>query len=355
MALTAISPGLPNRESAKARSALPCIHIGLPKTATTTLQRYLFSRHSEIQYIGKFRSNGEFGNYPFPAAKKLNQHLLGIRKTYGARKALRLIPRLSQREINELKSYVDAGMDAGKISVYSQEAISELPHEKTEKFAEVLQSIFGDCRLLLTIREPLSFVKSQYFQMLKSHNLASGRELKKYVGRSPRYFDVNEWVMLSYEHRAHSLRHMLKVGEIARTYANSFGKDRVKVLVFEQLKNDAEGFYRDLVNFLEINADEAYALSQNQSTNIRWSEDPINRIKHLEQTTFSKLKYRLCSKRGRTKMLGLEGLVDPSSGPRMSPQFLPEVKEKILQIGREQTQILESDWGLSLSEYGYPT
>ena len=34
-------------------SPLPILHIGLPKTATTMLQRQLFSQHSAIDYLGR--------------------------------------------------------------------------------------------------------------------------------------------------------------------------------------------------------------------------------------------------------------------------------------------------------------
>ncbi|MDB4680247.1 sulfotransferase [Planctomycetaceae bacterium] len=342
-------------ESVSSSSGLPCIHIGLPKTATTTLQRYLFSRHSEISYLGKYKSSGECGDYLFTAAKKLNQHLLGILKEYGFRKTLGIQPRLSPADISELRRHVEASNGAGKSSIYSQEAICELSQEKTEEFAEMLHDIFGECRILITIREPLSFTKSYYFQMLKSHNVASGRALKKYMGPAPRYFDVNEWAKLSFDYQAHPLERMLRVGEIARSYANCFGKDRVKILVFEQLKSDAEGFFDELSEFLGINFEETLQLSENQSTNMRWSEGPIDRLKQLENTVLLKWKYRFGSTRTRTKMLGLNGMVDSSAGPPMMPQYDPDVEEKILEIGRQQTQILESEWGLSLTEYGYPT
>ena len=30
-----------------------CLHIGFPKTGTTTLQKHLFTEHSQIVYLGK--------------------------------------------------------------------------------------------------------------------------------------------------------------------------------------------------------------------------------------------------------------------------------------------------------------
>jgi hypothetical protein len=129
----------------------------------------------------------------------------------------------------------------------------------------------------------------------------------------------------------------------------------VKIVVFEQLKSDAEGFFGELSEFLGINSEETFRLSENQSTNRRWTERPIDRLKQLENSVLPKLKYRFSSSRTRTKMLGLNGMVDSSTGPPMAPQFDSEVEEKILEIGRQQTQILQSEWGLSLAKYGYPT
>ena len=81
---------------------------------------------------------------------------------------------------------------------------------------------------------------------------------------------------------------------------------------------------------------------------------PIERLKQYENKTISKLKYRLSSQRKRSKMLGLNGFADTSDGPRFKPQFRDEVKERILEIAREQTKIIKTEWGLSLSQYGYP-
>ena len=36
------------------------IHIGYPKTATTTLQEYLFPNHSELIYLRKNKQNLSF-------------------------------------------------------------------------------------------------------------------------------------------------------------------------------------------------------------------------------------------------------------------------------------------------------
>ena len=45
-----------------------CLHIGLPKTATTTLQHLLFSKHPQIEYLGKTYNNRHFKNH---AIKKM--------------------------------------------------------------------------------------------------------------------------------------------------------------------------------------------------------------------------------------------------------------------------------------------
>ena len=37
-----------------------CVHIGLPKTATTTLQRELFPAHRQLEYLGKVPGEKEY-------------------------------------------------------------------------------------------------------------------------------------------------------------------------------------------------------------------------------------------------------------------------------------------------------
>jgi len=245
-------------------NALPCIHIGLPKTATTTLQQYLFPRHPGLSYLGKYNRQGLFGDYPFAAAKKLNQHLLNLRKTFGVRNAVGMKSWLTTNEIDELQRQFELANHAGKITIYSQEAICGLSEESTDKFAELLVTIFGKCRILVTIREPLSFTKSQYFQMLKSHNVASGRELKKHVGSAPRYFDINEWALLGLDHQAHSLKRMLEIGKVAKLYAKYFGTEQIKFIIFEQLKSDASVFFNELSVFLGIDPTQTLQLSENR-------------------------------------------------------------------------------------------
>ena len=41
----------------------PVIHIGMPKTATKTLQWRIFAQHSEIYYLGRFDGEPFHGKY----------------------------------------------------------------------------------------------------------------------------------------------------------------------------------------------------------------------------------------------------------------------------------------------------
>lgn len=49
------------------------VHIGFPKTATSTVQMFLFDQHPEVQYLG--RNPGIAGNYRDPEDKYLGTTL----------------------------------------------------------------------------------------------------------------------------------------------------------------------------------------------------------------------------------------------------------------------------------------
>ncbi len=329
-------------QSRRTRDAVPCIHLGLPKTATTMLQEFLFAKHSGINALGKIPRAGQGRAYPTDATIQFNNHISGLRKP------------MPDTAVTEFRANVWTAAEEGRISVFSKEGLCGFPPENVEKFTTLLQELFGDCRILITLREPLSFTEALYFQHLKTYQMGKTRGLTKHLGQPPRYFDINQWLELAFSLRKPPVESMLRFGETASAYAKVFGKDRVKLLVYEQLKTDPQKFVRELSSFLEIDADEAIELSQNRSSNVRWSENPINRLKNLDCSSWQRFVYRLSPRRGRARMLGLKGVHDLSDGPKAKAQFDPSFENRILQIGREQSRIIESIWGISLAEFGYP-
>ena len=47
------------------------LHLGYPKTASTYLQKNIFSKHPDINYIGKFYKNQNRSKFIFELEKKI--------------------------------------------------------------------------------------------------------------------------------------------------------------------------------------------------------------------------------------------------------------------------------------------
>jgi hypothetical protein len=327
-------------------SAVPnapfCLHIGMPKTATTMLQRSIFSDHSQINGLGKFAAERS-SHYPERSTRQLVRHISsGFRKP------------ISDWAISELQANVQRAAELGQISVLSKEGLSTRATHNIQRLIDLIQRIFGECRILYTIREPLSFIESLYFQNLKGFQFGSQKPYSKYLGAPPRYFDINQWAQMRLSINKNFLNFYLSYADTAEMYANAFGKDRVKILIFEQLKSDQKQFIQELSDFLGIDADEALALSQNRYANVRWNESSIQQLKTVEASFRSRLIFRLRSLNGKKSMLGHCNTEANLKEPQPRAVFDPELQREILQIGCEQLTRLKMQWNLPLEKFGYP-
>ena len=124
------------------------IHVGLPKTATTTLQQKVFPAHPELVYLGTRANHPQFDQMMFALCSVDNAD-------YDANK--------SSAVVDELLS---GQRDDGKPVVVSYESITNQGHDRRVK-AERLKALFPDARIVLTVRRPEDMVVSTYFQWLK--------------------------------------------------------------------------------------------------------------------------------------------------------------------------------------------
>jgi hypothetical protein len=230
-----------------------------------------------------------------------------------------------------------------------------LSKDKRDYLTDLLQQITGKCRVLLTVREPLSFVESLYFQQLKGFQKGKVPNLTKTFRAPPRYFDINQWLQALSDTSCleGTLINKLRYADTADYYASVFGKDLVKVLVFEQLKSSPEVFIGELSDFLEIDADEAFSLSQNKRVNERWTEASINQLRKLQNSFVSRWRYRSKDDEGRRQMLGIDTASQAASSKKAKAEINNKFRKMILDITREQSRRIEKDWGLPLSQYGY--
>ena len=133
---------------------LPIIHIGMPKTASTTLQGYLFSDRSIFFPLGRFGKGGDH-----IASEIINELLWeGIffdEFNYETRK---------EKYKVEIKRLLSEAQSKKLPPILSQETFGT-PRIKHSDFSIVfsrLKDLFGDCQILMLVREQESWLKSWY-------------------------------------------------------------------------------------------------------------------------------------------------------------------------------------------------
>ncbi len=161
---------------------------------------------------------------------------------FGSDLDIRLRPYADRRKYLELFHGAGNAQQAGEASVlylYSKTA----PHE--------IQEVSPSARIIIMLRDPLEMVRS-----LHAHNLLVGHEdlpdLEQALGaeaerRQGRRISSTCFVPAALQYSA-----LGKYAEHVRRYQEVFGHDRVKCILFEDLKSDPEKTYRETLSFLGL-------------------------------------------------------------------------------------------------------
>lgn len=197
------------------------MHVGFPKTGTTTLQRYLFSRLQGIEYWGKEVESTQFD--------ALNDFIFendeGVLNTN----------LLSQEKDTLLISNEDYTHPKVATSLFS--------------VATDLGKLYPDAKIIIVIRNQLDFVKS-WFNAGFEHSSVSFSE-----------FIANFSDSILYKSGA------LNYDEIVYKYQEVFGVQSVKVIPFELLKFDPNVFYAEISETIGLDKDEVLSLVSGKHTN----------------------------------------------------------------------------------------
>lgn len=156
------------------------LHIGLPKTGTTTLQNSLFPNHPEICYFGKNDKNTiPKGCQSQEIYKFLNPLIWDLSRSLDIEKHKVI-----------LRERILPGIEPGKFIIGSWEALGDSSINRHVERIKRLHSIFGSCRIMMTIRNPLTQTPSQYLQGIRGHFI---QQKRPWMGGQP-YIDIDEWL-----------------------------------------------------------------------------------------------------------------------------------------------------------------
>lgn len=194
------------------------IHIGFPKNFSTSLQRSYFSAHPELLHLGIGLDNNNLGYRDTTVEKALEVYLKSC-KDY------------KYNEVEHgLKQHFNTYFEAGKLQnkkvgisaehlsfSFSYDSIS------SQIKAQRLFNIFGaDTTIVMVVRNQWELIKSLFRESIRVG----------YAG------DFQEYLYLFYKYQDRNYYYDIAYTNAYLTYTDLFGKENVKILFFENYRNE---------------------------------------------------------------------------------------------------------------------
>ena len=320
------------------------IHIGYPKTGTTTLQNYLFPEHSQIDYVRSKGSNFSFITDVF----------------YSRENAFK-------KKKTEIKKELEAYSKSCKTNkiVYSEESFTSFsmffrfepipyiytlePNSIARKLgcAFIDTNVFNSSKVILTIRRQDELLKSMYAQV---YNLAFKR-----------FSHTNSFQkFLKYAFSENSdgfILDAINYNDSVLEYEKIFGNGNVCVLVYEEFKLNPKNYIKKLASFIGVDEQEAMNLIENKHDNKRSSESGYMSDERNLKELINYYKNKLLGKRqlgikARWLHRLLESVYVP--GRKLIDISFDEGQIKYLnEMFAEGNQSLSDRHQLDLCKYGY--
>lgn len=318
-----------------------CLHIGLPKTATKTLQMQLFARHSQVEYLGTYTgSRRQYRQCRDAQVEGIMAELIwDFRDRPDFARASKLFAQA-----------VRPAMDAGRLPVWSWESLVEDRHEVQRQRAENLKTVFGDAKIIVGIRHPVRLVESLYLQLLKRDNVGARASFRRGVW----YLPIDKWLARQWGRGGHPPKSQLEYARAIEIFADVFGDDRMGIFLFEQLVADPADYVRSICGFLEIDAAEGVAHTRDKRENARWVQEQLDRLQRIQQSPVLSTAFRFADKKTRRQMLGIPRRGPAPEGPPARAEMSDLWRERIEEKSREGNRRLAQRWNVPLAKYGYP-
>jgi hypothetical protein len=213
------------------------VHIGVPKTATTSLQFGFFPNHPDIRYLGKPFYDESFGYEGSVESAKLMDSLW-------KEDSLQYDPDLAKARFS---AGVAPRLSTDRIAVVSEEGLSQASAADRAVTARRLRALTHDldCRILITIREQKKALYSGY-QWIFARRMTS-RSFANWLdwcqSYSSYYGCLNDFPLRQYLY-----------APLVEVYRQAFGADNVLVLPMELLNEPDNRFVREIEAFCGISA-----------------------------------------------------------------------------------------------------
>lgn len=307
------------------RSVSVCLHVGFPKTGTTTLQKHLFSKHSGIHYVGKPYVDVDLEN--------------GISSLI-QQDSIAYDPGFIRAYWCQLREEIKGRDEVLLLS--DERLVSPTKVRDRGIVAARLHDVFRPCKILITIRNQLDILVSAYVN--------GGCRIGGVSRFSGLVIELDEWLTEALEKRDRSYIGCVDYDALVRCYVELFGRENVFVLLFEELRSDPFGFSARIAENLGVGVDEACRVfgSNHENARLRQSEFDFARLRTaffpVGENRIGRFLFHSCLKlRSAIKGNGRTDVSIPN-----------EWVSRLSDCYRSGNSRLAKEFNLPLDRYGYP-
>ncbi len=231
------------------------LHIGYPRTATKTLQFYLFKKHTDINYLGRFPN------------RKISHHRLIIKiLNYDDKQFESNFDKL----VNETKNLP---IDISKTNLISDEFFllndflyNRITIEKSlERISRLCKSSEIELIILFSVRNQTDIIKSIFsVTFLTSLNTNCTKIIDLISKKKTDTYTHNFVNSLNYQ-------------GLYQKISKFLGKDNIKFIFFEDLQINPTNYFAEISDILNIDYDQSLKLTKNlhaHEMNDQISNDP---------------------------------------------------------------------------------
>lgn len=304
------------------------IHIGFPKTATTTLQR-VFMGYARCAYLGK----------------GLRDTMLPSLSLDIAGAVLFTDTRRFKQKAPELREKIAESASATPCLMLSDEAFSFAEHMEIgnhwrcntitdhEVIADRLAQLCPKARVLMSTRNQLSFLQSYFRQRVKRNTMKDDFET----------FVAGTLAATPYR----SILHALLYDEALEAYESQFGADRVMLSAYESYQCDFGSYLASVARFCELDP---------ENLKKTWGGIHANKAKsHRERPTVRKLRSLIPRPLKKIMPKGIRsGLTRAFALPPVPTTFSGAQEKAIADFFAPSNAALAQRTGFDLDRWGYP-